>query len=244
MGQVTSRNLMNGHEFEFEETLLIEGSRFDACRRKEPHLLRGHQRSKIHGLPGHHNLRDIARKAALYQPRKHVRTVFREVCQPYYSCNTLVDMLSILRDGVIALQALWVAGYVHRDISIGNLMLDTGQGRRQGRLSDLEFVKTSGDPSTQNVKTGTPHFMAIEVAFSKYMFLPQVRTRTKHPRSSVQHNPLHDLESVWWMATWTCFGFLPSGDLRLDDEDDLNGQREIFHDLFPQSLKPSVERTN
>ena len=35
--------------------------------------------------------------------------------------------------------------------------------------------------------------MAVEVEGSKYTF---------HPESDFSHNPLHDLESLWWVGVW------------------------------------------
>ena len=51
---------------------------------------------------------------------------------------------------------------------------------------------------------GTAEFMAVEVAGGGYLFDP--------PRAAKQafyFNPLHDLESVWWLLVWSLFQLIP-----------------------------------
>lgn len=39
--------------------------------------------------------------------------------------------------------------------------------------------------------------MALEVANEGYVFLPRVREPSQHV---FRHNPLHDADSIWWLA--------------------------------------------
>ena len=80
--------------------------------------------------------------------------------------------------------------------------------------------------------------MAAEVALDRYLFLPRSMERIE----TFQYNPLHDLESVWWVAMWTCFGLTAVDDPIFEDVERLDKQRTIFHALFPQSVELSAER--
>ncbi len=46
------------------------------------------------------------------------------------------------------------------------------------------------------------------------------------------HNPLHDLESVWWLLVWSLLRFHPQSTPR-PDRDALHGQLKVFLALFP-----------
>jgi serine/threonine protein kinase len=73
---------------------------------------------------------------------------------------------------------------LHRDISLGNLMIS--QDKTRGFLTDLDLAinvrraEASGAPA----KTGTRPFMAIQLLVG------------------APHNYLHDLESFFWVLFW------------------------------------------
>jgi serine/threonine protein kinase len=78
---------------------------------------------------------------------------------------------------------MYLAGYIHRDISTGNLLLyaPDGEDSPRGLINDLEYAKLYTDDSDPGVQTvrlfpviygqhrlmiltqGTPHFMALEI---------------------------------------------------------------------------------
>jgi len=66
-------------------------------------------------------------------------------------------------------------GYVHRDISAGNVLLvpsgeSSADAPKRGVLSDLEYaIKLGTALPAHDVRTGTPFFMACEVAAHKYL---------------------------------------------------------------------------
>ncbi|KAF9539352.1 hypothetical protein CPC08DRAFT_498864 [Agrocybe pediades] len=76
------------------------------------------------------------------------------------------------------------AGWVHRDISCGNILAYKPGGDRQSRwhakLSDLEYAKqfppSENDPDAwdKDPKTGTPYFMPHEILLGEYLSLPTV----------------------------------------------------------------------
>jgi serine/threonine-protein kinase len=75
----------------------------------------------------------------------------------------MLRVLLIIGDILNALAAVHEAGYIHRDVSAKNIMLDRKDGR--AKLADFGIAKRSqGDETTTtSVMVGTPHFMAPEV---------------------------------------------------------------------------------
>ncbi|KAF9554470.1 hypothetical protein CPC08DRAFT_174404 [Agrocybe pediades] len=74
------------------------------------------------------------------------------------------------------------AGWVHRDISSGNILAYEAGGnqrsRWQAKLSDLEYAKKfyprgeDKDGEIKDSKTGTPYFMPYEILTSQYLSAP------------------------------------------------------------------------
>jgi hypothetical protein len=93
-------------------------------------------------------------------------------------------------------ESLLDAKILHRDISVGNVMLYKGVD--DGFLVDLDLAvkidrgEASGAPS----KTGTKVFMAIGVLYGE------------------DHNFMHDLESLFWVLFWLCIHSTGSGENR------------------------------
>ncbi|KAG2041586.1 hypothetical protein BDR03DRAFT_855030 [Suillus americanus] len=72
----------------------------------------------------------------------------------------------------LALSYLHKAGWVHRDFSIGNVTLVVDDNGCIGKLGDFEYAKEINSNASHDVRTGTMHFMAVEVEYQKYIFLP------------------------------------------------------------------------
>lgn len=95
-------------------------------------------------------------------------------------------------------ESLLDANILHRDISIGNVMLNMAED--DGFLIDLDLAikidrsSASGAPS----KTGTKVFMAIGALYGE------------------EHHYMHDLESFFWVLFWVCIHCTgPGGQRRL-----------------------------
>ncbi|MDA0842168.1 MAG: protein kinase [Planctomycetota bacterium] len=75
----------------------------------------------------------------------------------------ILRVLLIIGDILNALAAVYEAGFIHRDVSAKNIMLDEKSGC--AKLADFGIAKRSqGDETTTtSVMVGTPHFMAPEV---------------------------------------------------------------------------------
>ena len=87
------------------------------------------------------------------------------------------------------------------------------------------------------------HFMAIEVAAMKRLFLPshpeisaeQILNHTPAVTRPFSYNHIHDLESLWWVAVWIVFKnyFLLSGDQLPSAIDDVEISLKNSQSLFP-----------
>ncbi|KAI0916492.1 hypothetical protein AcV5_002972 [Taiwanofungus camphoratus] len=184
----------------------------------------------------------IHRTPPTYHSRAHYRIVFKEICQPLHKITSLALVLKVLSHIVHALQLMHNSGWVHRDISVGNILVDKDGN---GRLGDLEYAQKMGQPSSPECCMGTAGFIAAEVSLQDYL---SIREPTNHASSSsdedetdtssagngdknnirsiltaprkrrvrkidanewphweFRYNPLHDLESVWWVAVYFLF---------------------------------------
>ncbi|KAG1741246.1 hypothetical protein EDB19DRAFT_1907946 [Suillus lakei] len=135
----------------------------------------------------------------------HTRTVFHDVGVALKDVTSLADNLTCLSGALMALYYLHKAGWVHRDFSVGNAIWVEGVGK----LGDFEYAKEIDSDTSNDVRTGTMHFMAVEVEKQGYHFLPILNPRprgTRLPtRPPFRMNFLHDIESVWWAFTWIFF---------------------------------------
>ncbi|KAI5993486.1 hypothetical protein EDD15DRAFT_896360 [Pisolithus albus] len=166
--------------------------------------------------------------------RIHYRVVFKEVCQPIHDLKRLDTVFKTLMDIHKALQLLHSIGWVHRALSTGNALHFGGMGK----LADLEYAQHMDSSITHEVQPGTLEFMASEVEAQKYLFEP----RGNKPRGEgkpgggdfecpFRFNPLHDMESLWWIATWTLYYHVDQRGSRPSSE-----QITQFYELFPGLL--------
>ncbi|KAG2092642.1 uncharacterized protein F5147DRAFT_764107 [Suillus discolor] len=168
--------------------------------------------------------------------RKETRISQRDVI-------SLADNLSCLSGGLKALSYLHKAGWVHRDFSVGNVSWVVGDNRGIGKLSDFEYAKEIDSNTSHDDRTGTMHFMAIEVEYQEYFFLP--RASLPPASTSLDTDPplpppfrmhfLHDIESVWWAYTWI---FYHTDTITANSNNffDVHAQWRQFHLAFPGAI--------
>ncbi|KAJ3999942.1 hypothetical protein F5050DRAFT_751632 [Lentinula boryana] len=165
---------------------------------------------------------DTARHAPRVTSRFHYRIVFLECATTMYDEKHFGNILDALADVTEALRWIHKSHWVHRDISGGNVYWydcksQGSEGENRGLLGDLEFAKVRKPGSTHEVRTGTFNFMASEVIAGRYLFRPAFNLDLfKNPtqflaadriraRLPFAFNPLHDMESIWWILIYLLY---------------------------------------
>ncbi|KAK3902003.1 hypothetical protein C8A05DRAFT_34323, partial [Staphylotrichum tortipilum] len=118
--------------------------------------------------------------------RVHRRVILADYGIPIYKARSRQALLGALADCIEGHESLRRrAGLLHRDISIGNLMV--GNDNR-GFLVDLDLAISEQRVGASGAKgkTGTRAFMAIGALLGE------------------QHSFMHDLESFFWVLFWIC----------------------------------------
>ncbi|KAJ3768089.1 hypothetical protein FB446DRAFT_612733, partial [Lentinula raphanica] len=158
--------------------------------------------------------------------RYHYRIVFEQCATTIYDERNLGNVLRALLDVTRALWIIYLAGWVHRDISGGNVYWFSHA--KTGLLGDFEYAVKRSEERHHDVRTGTPFFMAAETMRNVYLYLPD-NNKKAPPKSLLDplnpaeeeedaapipvaeseypfsYNPLHDLESIWWIIVYVLF---------------------------------------
>ncbi|KAI0750224.1 hypothetical protein C8Q80DRAFT_1253760 [Daedaleopsis nitida] len=113
-----------------------------------------------------------------YRERSHMRFIVTDVGRPITKFKTTRELILAMRDAIIGhKQAYELAGILHRDVSVGNILIvdDPEPGHSYtGFLHDFDY------------SSGTYYFMAFEMLSDKVVI----------------HKPRHDLESYYWVLLW------------------------------------------
>lgn len=122
--------------------------------------------------------------------RVHRRVILRDYGKPIYKASSRSALLAALEGSIAGHESLRKAGFLHRDISINNLMVneDDDNVSWPSFLIDLDLAvreRRSGASGAKG-KTGTRAFMAIGALLGE------------------QHSFMHDLESFFWVLFWIC----------------------------------------
>lgn len=120
----------------------------------------------------------------------HRRVVLRDYGKPIYKASSRTALLAAFEGCINGHESLFEAGFLHRDISVNNLMIneDVDNTSWPSFLIDLDLaiklprIGVSGAKG----KTGTQAFMAIGALLGE------------------QHSFMHDLESFFWVMFWIC----------------------------------------
>ncbi|EUC53493.1 kinase domain protein, partial [Rhizoctonia solani AG-3 Rhs1AP] len=183
---------------------------------------------------------------------QHYRIVVEEIGRPVHDLRDWTEIFTAIQGGWEGLHAINLCGYVHRDVSSGNILLVPASGSlgQRGVIMDLEYAKDIDDTSLPHeVKTGTAAFMATEVASNEHHRLLdlrywQAKLDAHQNQSSLRlkdkyqwklppfrHNPLHDMESIWWLCVWMMFRLVPAGQ---DADEHSDNYYEIFYNQRSQ----------
>jgi serine/threonine protein kinase len=130
--------------------------------------------------------------------RVHRRIVIQDVGRPVYEAKTLPSLLGAFEGCIEGHESLHKAGFLHRDISINNMMINEGGPNEHSQWSsflidlDLAIKRDRVAASGAGKITGTLAFMAMGLLHGQ------------------QHSFMHDLESFFWVLLWICIHY-PEG---------------------------------
>ncbi|KAG1809747.1 uncharacterized protein HD556DRAFT_1280479, partial [Suillus plorans] len=185
----------------------------------------------------------VGRKETRIPQRIHARIVFHDVGVTVKDLVSLADTLSCLSGGLKGLYYLHKAGWIHRDFSVGNVNWVGGIGK----LGDFEYAKEINSNISHDVRTGTMHFMAIEVEHQQYLFQPLVPPPTYGDTDVPSPPPfrmnfLHDIESVWWAYAWIFFYHTDTITANSNDSFDVDAQLRQHQLAFPGAIGQTTRR--
>ncbi|KAJ3899953.1 hypothetical protein F5879DRAFT_460447 [Lentinula edodes] len=145
----------------------------------------------------------------------HYRIVFFEYGHTLFAEKSLLNIYTTLTDLLTALHIIHRSGWVHRDISCGNVYYYTGptEAEPRGLLGDLEYARKCDSREEHQMRTGTLDFMASEVVSQVWNYMvPPPRPPPKKgvvynppERAPFTYTPLHDLESCLWLLVYILF---------------------------------------
>ncbi|TFY81200.1 hypothetical protein EWM64_g2812 [Hericium alpestre] len=118
--------------------------------------------------------------------RIHSRLVMASFGYPLTKFANLLELLTALRDAIAGHQWLYERGILHRDISIGNILITGLKDSDQGILIDLDYaVKHLIHKSLwDDERSGTIGFMSYEVLMRKHYNLQAVALADIEPQES------------------------------------------------------------
>ncbi|TRM66970.1 hypothetical protein BD626DRAFT_566023 [Schizophyllum amplum] len=183
-------------------------------------------------------------------PRAHHRLVMEEGTT-LSAIEDAKTAFEIAADAAYALFVLHCVRWLHRDISAENIY-KMADGK--GVLADLEYSKRATDERTRSFRTGTPDFIAIEVAMQRYLrgqpdpddgkpidcVFGTDHDITKSEAVVWRFRDLHDLESIWWLCLWLLFRH--TTDLPTSSPYDLIHHSEECASIFPGTLAVPPQR--
>ncbi|EAU89857.1 other/FunK1 protein kinase [Coprinopsis cinerea okayama7 len=142
-------------------------------------------------------------------PKRRCFFVFEHICTPLNDIPTLGEAVDALRQVLVPLRLMFLAGWVHRDISPGNILVYRGEPGSPSvvKLSDLEHAKKYPDAEATDEDriTGTPYFIACEILLGRRLFPVDLPLDTPLPSYRfipLVHNYQHDVESIFWILLW------------------------------------------
>ncbi|KAL3584588.1 hypothetical protein FPOAC2_14368 [Fusarium poae] len=125
--------------------------------------------------------------------RVHRRVILRDYGMPIYKASSRSALLAAFERCIEGHESLHRAGFLHRDISVNNLMIneDDDNPSWPSFLIDLDLAIRESREAASGAKgkTGTRAFMAIGALLGE------------------QHSFMHDLESFFWVLFWICIHY-------------------------------------
>ncbi|KAL1695344.1 hypothetical protein GGG16DRAFT_121916 [Schizophyllum commune] len=187
--------------------------------------------------------------------RRRCRTLHAHVCTDLVREHDPAVFFFALDQATFVLSWLRRIGWLHRDISTGNLMLrrigsDHPSGgplceRYQLKLHDLEYALEYSRTLPGDGLLGTLDFLAVEIPEQMAKFAPESLTK-RGSNIKFHRNFLHDLESLAWIALDFATIHVPRPKLLSEAWQDLqpllNNMWQRHCALFPNKLDSSTDR--
>ncbi|KAH6913597.1 hypothetical protein BKA70DRAFT_1144186 [Coprinopsis sp. MPI-PUGE-AT-0042] len=170
----------------------------------------------------------------LHYSRRHWRSVY-ERCSEYP--REVYDLKASLRaagDIADALNLLRMAGFIHRNVSPKNLLMQLQTGH--GLLSDLETAGEYLDLHLPSSKT-TSGFTSIELIADIFLY-PPPRSGFR-PRPILHDHPYHDLESLYWVILFSVLSRIPAAAAAEPSGLGRDSQWRVFSKLFARTTQKS-----
>ncbi|KAL1726891.1 hypothetical protein EV714DRAFT_276179 [Schizophyllum commune] len=198
----------------------------------------------------------LSRKPLDLQARRHCRTVYLEHCQDLWQMKDPAKFFFALGQLMYILNNFRRAGYMHRDISPGNVMLQALPTASEitclskqyiTKVADLEYAKAYSRTRQDDPITGTALFMSVELQSRAHQFRNK-KIRGLLTSSYFAYSFLHDVESVLWMALYFAYrqcsrailDSTPWNDLRPR----LEAARTYAAEIFVDNIRGSQQRDN
>ncbi|XP_006457559.1 hypothetical protein AGABI2DRAFT_123416 [Agaricus bisporus var. bisporus H97] len=164
-------------------------------------------------------------KTRSYAVKRQYRLVYSEVGESLERVQTLQTAFTALMDTYVALVLMYLSGWMHRDVSAGNIIaVKRPGGKSGGKLSDLEYAKHYRDENaSSDPKIGTAFFMPLEIHTGMPFRAPpsvdnswaradidpfsmsadqNIFFAPRPPPPRMRFRFQHDLESLWWVALY------------------------------------------
>ncbi|EFY95436.1 Protein kinase-like protein [Metarhizium robertsii ARSEF 23] len=141
--------------------------------------------------------------------RVHRRIILCDYGVPLYEASSRIALLAAMERYIEGHESLLKAGFLHRDISINNLMIDEDKDKAFLIDLDLAIRVPRVDATGAKEKTGTRAFMAIGALLGD------------------EHSFMHDLESFFWVLFWICIHYDgPGKDIGSTEFDSWNYEKD------------------
>ncbi|KIM57109.1 hypothetical protein SCLCIDRAFT_131100 [Scleroderma citrinum Foug A] len=129
-------------------------------------------------------------KGLSIMPHTHYWLILDLVREALTSFSSSKELVQAIHDALVAHRAVYAAGFLHWDLSPGNIIIVDGCGY----LINWDFAKaTKNDAPHWITRTGTWPFMSANLVED----------------ASAVHTFQDDLESSFWLLLWATFMFMP-----------------------------------
>ncbi|TFY78658.1 hypothetical protein EWM64_g5356 [Hericium alpestre] len=187
--------------------------------------------------------------------RIHSRLVMASFGHPLTKFANLLELLAALHDAIAGHQWLYENGILHRDISIGNILITGLEDSNRGILIDLDYAikHFKYESLWDDERSGTIAFMSYEVLMhERYDFqaIASAKLQLKEPSSDdeeepeavslpgppdlVKHDAVHDLESFFWVLCWICMAREGPAKPRVFNPTEMTPPRQWLIKIFEQ----------